>query len=142
MRYLLITLVLLFGIESVAQNYQPPSRERVETLLTKLETCKDALKDLESSIKYMEDNPGKFTLQQYNEAKLWRNMAKGCIDDTRRDLDDLRKDYPGWFSGPNSVMNLGRGHEIRPKDLDRMLNEVSVKINKVLNRFKAIKSPE
>ena len=133
--------LLTSGAVVQAQTYEPPSREMVETLLEKVNTCKRALADLEDSIEFMENNPENYTLAQYNEAKTYKKMAEGCIADARRDLEELRKKFPGWFNSPSATVDLGKGIHVGPKDLDKKLKEIETKINKLLARLGNVQKP-
>ena len=134
-------LLLIPSTTVIAQGYQSPSRERVETLLEKLNVCMDVLKDLEQDIAYMESNPGKYTLEQYQDAKTYKKMAEGCIADTRNELDHLRKDYPGWFNSGSATVDLGKGHAISANDLNARWDAIAKKMDKLLNRLNKISKP-
>ena len=141
MRITFTIILLLIAGEITAQGYQSPSRELVESYLDQINSCKDFLNELEADIADMEKNAQQVTLAQYNEAKALHSRAKTCLAATRAKLDELRKDYPGWFNNPGAVLNLSKGNHVTPKGLNKGLEAVTAKIRKLLDRLEAIEKP-
>ncbi|MEM7187766.1 MAG: hypothetical protein AAF466_14035 [Bacteroidota bacterium] len=141
----MLVMALLFSSESIAQtNYTPPSPELVERLLNELESCKAIQKEAEADLKFMEANANDYTLADYIEVRNLINRAQSCINSRRAQLEELRKDYPGWFNSPNATMTInfhGR-RTITPRQLENMLAQVENKIAAVLARFEKIPRPE
>ncbi len=131
----------IFSLQVQAQ-YQIPSQERVETLLEQIDNCKRITTETEQLIETMEANPESYSLKDYNSAKELLERAKSCINISRGELDSLRKKFPGWFNSPNATMQLGRGNEITPRQLEKKVNDLDAKIRAVLERFNSIDNPD
>lgn len=138
----ILSMLLVGGIgNTIAQSYTPPSREMVENYLDQIDSCKAFLKELEADIAEMENNPELVTLAQYKEAKALQSRAQTCLRATRAKLDELRKEYPGWFNSPGATVNLSKGQHITAKGLTAGLDAIEAKIDKLLNRLNAIEEP-
>ncbi len=137
-------LICTLSIHQIqAQNNFPfPSKERVETLLEIINNCKNGLEQFNEALELIENNPEDYSYADYQNAKGLKKLAEECIANSRKELDALRKDYPGWFNNPGVMMPLSKGHQVNPRQLDDLLDELANKIAKLLNRFKVIKEPK
>ncbi len=131
----------MFSIQVQAQ-YQTPSPERVTELLQQIGDCKTQITKTEDRIKTIEANADSYTLAEYNTAKEFLERLNTCLNMSRGELDSIRKEYPGWFNAPNTVMQLGKGHEITPRSLQEQLNAIEEKIKKVIASFEALDKPK
>lgn len=146
-RYILLSLSIfcfLVSSELIAQNYTPPSRELVEQLLEELERCKEIQKEAQADLENMEANATEYTLADYMEVRNLINRAQTCINSRRTQLEELRKDYPGWFNSPNATLNINfHGmRSITPRQINQMLESVAAKIAATLARFEKLPKPE
>lgn len=143
-RHVLLTFFvsLLFILDIQAQQYEPPSREQVQRLLDELDECKDILKDAQGYLERMEENPEQVTLKTYQDTQKLINNAEGCIADRRKKLDELRKEYPGWFNSPNATVSISRGDFINPKELERLHKAIEIALASISKQLAAIKPPE
>ncbi len=141
---LAITILFCFTIsfQTFAQGYSSPSREQIEIFLLELENCKAFLTDSENLIKTMEADPESYTLAVYNAAKSQVETSKICVNARRAELDELRKDYPGWFNNPNATLPLSKGHSITPRKLKLSIEDIQEKINTIIKRFEALNVTE
>lgn len=137
-------LCLLFTSELISQNYTPPSRELVEQLLEELERCKDIQKEAQKDLENMEANANDYTLADYMQVRNLINRAQTCINSRRATLEELRKDYPGWFNNPGVAITIDvHGmRSITARQLQSMLESVENKIAAVLARFEKLPKPE
>ncbi|MEL6811332.1 MAG: hypothetical protein AAFP76_08370 [Bacteroidota bacterium] len=149
MKYKFITLIMVFLGTVVFQNvlaqgYQVPSRELVETLLTQLEKCKANLANAEKGLIEMKKNPGEYSLETYLWVENNAKEARECITQRREELDRLRKDYPGWFNSPTAFTDIKLKYpEIHsPRELAELLDGIELKITKVLAEWKKLPRPE
>jgi hypothetical protein len=143
-KYIMLPVLIvcfLFTSEVIAQGYESPSRERVETLLEQLEDCKDTQKELENNVINMELDPESVTLKEYNEAQRYANNAKACANILREKLDALRKDYPGWFNDPNATISVKKPvrKNITPREMQKYIDQVNESLETVLARLQALK---
>ncbi len=136
----LVFFCFVLSMQSNAQN-QIPSEERVEELLQQIDNCKSLVTQTENNIKKMEDNPGSYTLAEYNAAKEFLDRVKTCLNTSRGELDSIRKEYPGWFNSPSATMPLGRGKEVTPRSLEEELSAIGKKIKAALKALDAIDEP-
>lgn len=146
-KYLIIPLAIfcfLFPSELIAQNYTPPSRELVERLLNELENCKNIQKEAQKDLETLEANASSYTLADYMQVKNLINRAQSCINSRRTELDELRKDYPGWFNNPGVAITIGvHGmRSITPRQLQNKFDAIAAKINAALARFEKLPRPE
>lgn len=139
---MLLLFWITFSLQTQAQSYTPPSQERVETLLKKVDNCKKAISQGEGRIKVMEKNPESYTLAQYNLVKGFIESSKVCLNKLRTELAELRKDYPGWFNAPNATVALDREHFTSPKKLREALDEIKERIDAVLKSFEGFDEPK
>ncbi len=137
----ILLFCLIFSLQVQAQ-YQIPSQERVEILLEQIDNCKRIATETEQLIKTIEANPEAHSLKDYNSAKELLERTKRCINIYRGELNSLRKKFPGWFNSPNATMQLGRGNEITPRQLEKKVNEVEAKIRVLLERLDNIDEPD
>ncbi|MEM7086171.1 MAG: hypothetical protein AAF489_08325 [Bacteroidota bacterium] len=140
-----VLLICVMGFSEItAQTYVSPSRELVEQLLNRLETCKASLANANKGIAAMKKNPQDYSLETY----LWvENLAKEadkCIADLRKQLDKLRKDYPGWFNSPSAFADINlRPPTLRsPLEMEDALAKIERKIHNALAQFKEFQKPE
>ncbi|MEW4925769.1 hypothetical protein [Algibacter sp. 2305UL17-15] len=138
----LLLLSLVFTLQTIAQTYTPPSRERVETLLEQIEECKEHIAVTESAIKAMEKDPTSYTLADYVAAEKYLRLSKKCVEVRRKELDSLRKEYPGWFNSPSATVTIKKGRHISPKELEDIMERVQKQINKVLKAFGSVDKPQ
>lgn len=137
----ILMLCIMFSIAVHAQ-YQIPSQERVQELLNQIENCKNQIDKTEKNIATMEAQAASYTLAQYNNGKALLERIKFCLNMSRAELANLKKEYPGWFNDPDAIINLGKGIEIKPHDLQKKLNEIERKIKKVIDRMEALEKPK
>jgi len=138
----MLLFCLIFSIQVQAQNNYPvPSQERVETLLEKINTCKMILEQFENSLKTIENNPTNYTYADYIQIKGFKESSEQCVATSRKELDAIRKDYPGWFNNPGVIMPLSNRQEISPEELER-LEKALKEIANLRKRFAAIPIPE
>jgi len=135
-----LIVCLLFSAEVVAQDYESPSRELIESLLTKLEDCKDNQKSLENNVINMELDPESVTLKEYNEAKRYAKNAKDCANFLRKKLDALRKDYPGWFNSPNATISVQKPKRrtITSREMQEYIDQANESLATILARLEAL----
>lgn len=140
-----LTLVICAGLTPrilFGQTYQYPSQERVQELLNQIEYCKGELRNTQSQIKEMEDNPSDYSLADYKDAEKLVERIKTCIAAGRSELDSIRREYPGWFNSPNAVLPYDKLHKITPRSLEAQLKEMERKINQVLDSFESLPKPK
>lgn len=139
-----IALLLFLSTPLVAQTNQPPDRGLLEAMLTALEECNQLAAYLTYGIKVMEDNPGEFTLAQYNKGKESLERVKSCVNSLRRNLSDLKKDYQGWFNNPGTSVTIRWMHltSITPLELQALFDDLGAKMANALDRFAALQEPE
>ena len=128
----------------MAQGYQVPSRELVESLLEQLDECKKDLAQAEKEIGIMENNPGQYSLDTYLFTKKYIKELNDCMKYCRGKLDTLRKDYPGWFNSPSAFGDI-RLHWPKinsPKEIEEALARMDELVAKALARFEKIQKPE
>ncbi len=140
---LLGLFLLCVGTTTVAQNYNYPSRELVEAILNDIDYCKNELKEAEADVAEMEGSPESYSLADYKDAQRLIERIKLCINVKRARLDDLRKEYPGWFNSPSAFSDIrirwGGGPD--PKAVQRLLNNMEERINNVLDAFSELEKP-
>ncbi len=146
-RYILVPLAVFcffFSSELIAQNYTPPSRELVENLLNELERCKDIQKEAQKDLENMEANANDYTLAEYKAVENLISRAQSCINSRRAQLDELRKEYPGWFNNPSASITIGvHGmRSINARQLQNRFAAIEAKIADVLARFEKLERPE
>lgn len=137
----LLVITFLNVQEGLSQSAIFPSRETVESLLQKLDECKQSLKGGQDGIKTMQANPTGFSLKLYLATQEQVRVAKLCIQYLREDLDELRKQYPGWFNSPGTVMPLGRGREISASELTRSINSATTELVELEADFDILDEP-
>jgi len=142
--YTSIGLMLFLSTPLVAQTNQPPSRELLEVMLTALEECNQMAASLTYGIKVMEDNPGEFTLEQYNKGKESLERVKSCVKSLRRNLSNLKKGYQEWFNNPDISVTIRwmRLISITPRELQALFDDLGAKMANSLERFAALQEPE
>jgi len=141
--YIVLPVLLvyfLFSSEIIAQGYESPSRERVETLLEQLEDCKDTQREFENNVINMELDPESVTLKEYNVAKGYAKNAQTCATILREKLDALRKDYPGWFNSPNATIGVQKPKRrtITPREMQEYIDQANESLDTVLARLQAL----
>ena len=146
-KYVLVPIAIfcfLFTSELFAQNYTPPSRQMVERLLNELERCKNIQKEAQKDLETMEANANNYTLADYMEVKNLISRAQSCINSRRAELDELRKEYPGWFNNPGVAITIDvHGmRSITARALQNKLASVEAKIDAILARFEKMPKPE
>ncbi len=102
----LVFLMLFNSVQVLAQGPETPNRERVETLLERVDECKQGLEKEEEQLKMMEADPESVTLAQYNATKRVIEAYNKCLKAVRKELESLRKKYPGWFNSPSASMEV------------------------------------
>ena len=144
----ILPLFLFFStflvMPSMAQGYQVPSRELVESLLKQLDECKKDLAQAEKEIGIMENNPGQYSLETYLFTKKYIKELKDCVKYSRGKLDNLRKDYPGWFNSPNAFEDI-RLHWPRintPKEIEEALARIDALVAKAVAQFQLLEEPK
>ncbi len=137
----ILFLCLFITDQAYTQVYQFPSQERVTTLLDQIDSCKSIMAETEALIKTMEADPESYSLAEYNSAKKLIDRAKACIYANRKELESIRKEYPGWFNEPSVSMPLGKGETITPRQLEHGLSEIEAKIKLIISRMEAISKP-
>ncbi|NND63996.1 MAG: hypothetical protein HKN48_12470 [Flavobacteriaceae bacterium] len=142
-KLILLIFVAAIGTTTVAQNYNFPSRELVESILNDIDYCKNELKEAESNVAEMQGNPESYSLADYMNTKILIKRIKTCINVKRGQLDELRKEYPGWFNSPSAFSDIrirwGGGPD--PKAVNRLLDDMARRISEVLNDFDTIEKP-
>ncbi len=146
-KHLLVSLTVfcfLFSSELIAQNYTPPSRQLVERLLNELETCKNIQKEAQKDLENMEANANDYTLAEYKAVENLISRAQSCINSRRAELDELRKEYPGWFNNPGVAITIDvHGmRSITARALQNRFAAIEAKIADVLARFEKMPKPE
>ncbi|WP_353778331.1 hypothetical protein [Winogradskyella sp. 3972H.M.0a.05] len=141
-KYQLLLACLLFAFQNFAQTYTPPSQERVSQLIDQINECKSNINELEERINYMEENASAYTLAQYNEVKALLNDSKKCKNAIKKELESIRKDYPGWFNSPNATMSIRSHGFTSPRELQELLSEIQQKIDDLLDGFDDLVKPE
>lgn len=128
----------------MAQGYQVPSRELVESLLEQLDECKKDLAQTEKEIGIMENNPGQYSLETYLFTKKYIKELKACMKFSRNQLDTLRKDYPGWFNSPSAFgdIRLNWPRINTPKEIEEALERMNELVAKALAKFEKLQEPE
>ncbi|MDC8004924.1 hypothetical protein POV27_12755 [Aureisphaera galaxeae] len=142
----LFFVVLLFMgyVQVAAQGYTPPSRDRVEALLERADDCKKNIEKEEENLKMMEADPESVTLAQYNATKQAIAAYKKCLNVVRKELDSLRKDYPGWFNSPSATLEVTVHRQIiiiTPLIILAMLTDMEGVMKAIQARFGAIPEP-
>jgi len=144
----ILPLFLFFStflvMPSMAQGYQVPTRELVESLLKQLDECKKDLAQAEKEIGIMENNPGQYSLETYLFTKKYIKELKGCVKYSRGKLDTLRKDYPGWFNSPSAFSDI-RMHWPRintPKEIEEALARIDALVAKAVAQFELLEEPK
>jgi len=138
--FLLISIILI--PQAQAQIFSIPSRQMVERLLGEIEECKEQLVDLEAELVDIKNNPGNYTYQDYLLTREIIQTGKDCVAFNRKKLDNLRKNYPEWFTDPQATIDLGRGHSVTPKQLKKKVKDNERFFADLLARFNAIPVPE
>ena len=141
LRLTIVVLCAAWAPQSLQAQYQYPSQERMQELLDQLEYCKQELKATQLEIKNMEENASEYTLAEYQESKMLVDRIKTCIAASRAELDNIRKEYPGWFNAKNAVLPYDRHQEMTPISLEERLGELDKKIEEILNRFNDLDKP-
>jgi len=128
----------------MAQGYESPSRELVETLLEQLDECKRELTEAENGISLMEKSPGEYTLATYLATKDFIKKLKNCIKSSRSRLERIRKDYPGWFNSPSafSDIRLSWPKINSPKEMEEALARMRVLMAQVIAQYEILEEPE
>lgn len=144
----ILPLFLFFStfsvLPSMAQGYQVPSRELVESLLKQLDECKKDLAQAEKEIGIMENNPGQYSLDTYLFTKKYIKELKDCMKYSRGKLDTLRKDYPGWFNSPSAFGDI-RLHWPKvntPKEIAEVLDRIDAQVAKAVAQFNLLDEPK
>ena len=144
----ILPLFLFFStfsvLPSMAQGYQVPSRELVESLLKQLDECKKDLAQAEKEIGIMENNPGQYSLDTYLFTKKYIKELKDCMKYSRGKLDTLRKDYPGWFNSPSAFGDI-RLHWPKvntPKEIAEALDRIDALVAKAVAQFDLLDEPK
>ncbi len=139
-----IVLVLSTSV-TLAQGYTAPSRDRVEALLESIDNCKKNLKKEEQELKMMEADPESVTLARYNLTKDAIKLYKFCLEKSRKELDSLRKDYPGWFNSPSATMEATVHRRVlilTPAIILAFIPDMESFFKMISGRFAAIPEPK
>jgi len=114
----------------------------VEKLLAEIEECENNLNDMELIFEKIQEFPEDYTYLKYKRVKEYISWAKKCIADKQKDLDNLRKNYPEWFSDPQATIDLGHGHNITPKQLKKKVKDNKIALTDFLKKWKKFPVPE
>lgn len=140
----IVLLTFMLSAPMMAQGYQSPSRQLVQTLLERLDECKKDLTQAEKEIGIMENNPGEYSLETYLFNKKFIKELKACIKWNRDQLETLRKDYPGWFNSSSAFADIRvswpRIHS--PVDMDTIIERMETALAQAVTRFEVLDEPK
>lgn len=146
-KYIIITCVLLcIGFPSVVQAQLIPGPDRVNAILDQINSCKDGLEEVEKELEQAEKNPEDLTYAEYLALQNAKKRIKTCLAAARAKLDELRKEYPGWFNQASTTsqtpVDLGHGESIKAAQLEKIAAKIDKAIHNFIKRIDAVPQPE
>ena len=141
-KFQLLLFCLLFSLNMTAQTYTPPNQNDVETLIDDIERCKSNIEKAEQQMEKLEADPGNYTYATYKNLQDAINENKKCVAAARKELEKLRKDYPGWFNSPSATVPNRQYNWVTPRELQELLDEVERKMDELLSGFGDLIEPE